>query len=178
VIIDEDGGWAAPILAEHLAHAGIGVTIVGPAASFAPNVTVYSRVAIESRLGALGVTVTPLRRVVRAERDALVLADTLTGRPHRLEGVTAVVRSRPREACAAVLDELRQVGFAGHVHLVGDAYAPRTALESVYEGHLAGLAIGVETSQRLSALPTYRPPLVLGGGEIADGGLAAPEGVS
>ena len=42
----------------------------------------------------------------------------------------------------------------------------------------SGLAIGVEASPSLLALPTYRPPLALGDGALVNGGVAAPEGAS
>jgi NADPH-dependent 2,4-dienoyl-CoA reductase/sulfur reductase-like enzyme len=58
----------------------------------------------------------------------------------RLEGVTAVVgtASRPRGSLEGLI---RHLGIPAEVHLVGDCRHPRSALEAVYDGAVAGHGI-------------------------------------
>jgi dimethylglycine catabolism A len=162
VIVDDEGGWPAATLAEHLARGGAAVTIVTSEASFAPNVTVYSRVALVRRLRDLGVAILPLRSPSEMVDSTLGLIDTISGAQTQIRGVSAIVRAGPPVAVDGLFDDLVKAGFAGLVHVVGDAYAPRTALEAVYEGHLAGVSIGCDEHPALHALPTYRRPQRVG----------------
>jgi len=161
LIVDEDGGWPTGTVAEHLGRRGIAVDIVTADASFLPNVTVYSRVALVDRLQRLPVGVRLLQQLVRMEDDEAVLRDRMTGASSRVAGVSSVVASLPSVANDRLARELVTSGFAGKVHIIGDAYAPRTALEAVYEGHVAAVSIGHEHDPTLQALPTYRPPISL-----------------
>jgi len=135
-IKDVDGGWPAAAVAEHLATLGKRVSIVSPLAGAAPGVTLYSRLALTTRFGQLGVQVRPLRRIIRAEGSELVLADVITGTEERLSGVTDVVSAGEQIADSALADELQAMGIAAQV--VGDAYAPRTALEAIFDGYRIG----------------------------------------
>lgn len=151
-VFDEVGDWAGAGLAEHLAAAGRRVFLITPIAGLAWNVTTYSRLALVDRLGRLGVRVLPLRRPVRGEPAGLVVADTLTGEQSLLPDVTAVVHAGPRTAVDGLHRELDQLSDSPPAVLVGDAYAPRSALEAVYEAQLA-----------VSGLLTGQAPLTAGG---------------
>lgn len=161
LLVDDDGGWPTGAIAEHLGRLGVTVDIVTPEASFLPNVTVYSRVALVDRLRRLPVSVRPLQRLLRMDGDTAVLMDSLSGVLSRINGVSAVVVALPPIADDRLARELADRGFAGKVHIVGDAYAPRTALEAVYEGQVAGLSVGHEDDPALRVFPTYRPPISL-----------------
>jgi 2,4-dienoyl-CoA reductase-like NADH-dependent reductase (Old Yellow Enzyme family)/threonine dehydrogenase-like Zn-dependent dehydrogenase len=161
LLIDHDGGWPTGTFAEHLGRHRIAVDVVTPDASFLPNVTVYSRVALVDRLRQLPVSARPLQRVVRVDGDVAVLEDCICGARSELRGVSAVVAATPPTAEDLLARELRSAGFHGKVHIVGDAYAPRTALEAVYEGHVAAMSIGHEDDPELRVFPTYRPPVSL-----------------
>jgi 2,4-dienoyl-CoA reductase-like NADH-dependent reductase (Old Yellow Enzyme family) len=161
LLIDHDGGWPTGTVAEHLGRNGVAVDIVTPDASFLPNVTVYSRVAIVDRLRQLPITVRPLQRVVRVNDGVATLEDCISGARSQLRGVSAVVTAVPSTADDVLARELRSAGFRGKAHIIGDAYAPRTALEAVYEGHVAAMSIGHEDDAALRVFPTYRPPVRL-----------------
>lgn len=137
VVVDELGDWPAWALAEHLATDGRDVHVVTSMASAAPNVTLYSRLALFERLGRLGVGVHLLRRVVRVEHGGLVLADVIGGGEERLAGARWAVRVDPPVADDALLVELREREPGLAVRAVGDAVAPRSALEAVFEARLA-----------------------------------------
>lgn len=136
-IFDELGDWAGAGLAEHLASAGRRVFLLTPIAGLAWNITTYSRLGLVHRLGQLGVRVLPLRRPVRGGASGLVIADTMTGDESLLPGVTAVVHAGPPAAADGLFRDLELIPGAPPAVLVGDAYAPRSALEAVFEAHLA-----------------------------------------
>lgn len=165
VVVDEDGTWAAAGTALHLAERGASVDLVTPVAGLAWNVSVYVRLSMTPLLGAAGVKVRPLRRLVRDGGDGnggeggggggWAVQDVLTGETEPLPGVTGVVHVGPRVVETSLADEL--AGAAVDVVVVGDAYAPRTAFEAVYEGQLAGVLAGGETPPLLTDpdLPPY-----------------------
>jgi hypothetical protein len=163
VIFDTDGGWAASGLAEHLAALGKQVTVVTPGPMFAPNVTVYSRVSLSERLAQLRVAVMVSMQIDSWDGQIVALTDTCTGESVELTAVSTLVQSGPQRAEVSLLDDLTACGFKGRVHLVGDGYAPRTALEAVYEGHVSGVSIGRDDEPALRMLPTFRPALRVAG---------------
>lgn len=156
VVFDERGDWQGAGLAEHLAGLGIRVELVSPVAGLAWNVTTYSRLALLPRLGRAGVRVHPLHRPVAWAYDRVELADVLTDEREILVAVTALVHAGPEVASDRLHRELseRSSGRAGapELFLVGDAYAPRSALEAVFEGHRAGACLDPDTAPDLSPL--------------------------
>jgi len=160
VILDEDGGWVTATLAEHLGRSGVKTDVITADASFAPNVTVYSRVALVDRMRGLPITIRPLQHLVEVNGPSVTLRDSVSGHLSHISGVSAVIASLPQVADSRLVRELADGGFRGKMHILGDAYAPRTALEAVYEGHVAGLSVGHEKDPALRVLPTYRMPLV------------------
>ncbi|MFJ6567724.1 FAD-dependent oxidoreductase [Streptomyces sp. NPDC091292] len=138
LVRDDQGSWAAASVAEHLARNGAQVHILSPTASFASKITTYSKLALASRLGELGIRSHLMREVAAAREHTVVLRDTLSGHTEELTGVTAVVDVGPPVADDGLYRALDARDDAPRVHVVGDANAPRTALEAVYEGRLAG----------------------------------------
>ncbi|MBA0050214.1 FAD-dependent oxidoreductase [Streptomyces sp. AJS327] len=141
VVRDDQGTWAAASVAESLARDGARVRVVSPTASFAAAITTYSRLALTDRLGRLGVAAHPMRDVAEARGGVggvVVLRDTLSSHTEELTGVTAVVDVGPPVADDALYRALDARDDAPRAHVAGDANAPRTALEAVYEGRLTG----------------------------------------
>ncbi|MEU5464208.1 FAD-dependent oxidoreductase [Streptomyces althioticus] len=138
LVRDDQGTWTAASLAEALAREGAQVHILSPTASFAAKITTYSKLALTKRLGELGIRAHVMRDVDGAEGTTLVLRDTLSGHTEELTGITAVVDVALPVADDGIYRELDAREGAPRVHVVGDANAPRTALEAVYEGRLAG----------------------------------------
>jgi len=161
VILDDLGTWEAAGLAQQLADDGVSVDLVSSGPGYAPKVTVYSRLALGERLGSSGVRVHTLLRPVRAEGADLVLAHSVGGAESTISDVDAIVHVRPAVARTALFDDLQASGWHGSLYLVGDAFAPRTAQEAVYEGRATGLVIGVDdlvTSAGIAARSPYRFP--------------------
>ena len=156
VVYDEDGNWAGAGTALHLAERGAKVDLAMPVAGLAWNVSVYVRLSLMPLLGKAGVRVRPLRRVV-LEGDEVVLEDVLTGEREELTGVTGRVHVGPRRADDGLGRAVLEAGLGIEVVVAGDAYAPRTSFEAVYEGQIAGVLAGGEQPPRLTddGLPPY-----------------------
>ncbi|TRW47590.1 FAD-dependent oxidoreductase [Georgenia yuyongxinii] len=142
VVVDELGVWEASGVALHLAARGVDVDYVTPLAGFAPRVTVYSRLALGDQLAAAGVAVHPMSSI--AVDDGLVTIVPAIGTDRIIrDGVTSIVQVRPRQARGALVEELLASTWQGELHLVGDAFAPRTSQEAIYEGRAVAHIIGV-----------------------------------
>ncbi|RKN12466.1 FAD-dependent oxidoreductase [Streptomyces radicis] len=138
LVRDDVGGWPAASLTERLARRGATVHLVTPLAGLFPRITTYSRLGLLQRLSELDVKVHLMRAVVDASGDRVTLRDTLAGDTEDLTGVTAVVDAGLPSADDRLYRALDGVRGAPPVHVVGDANSPRTALEAVYEGRMAG----------------------------------------
>ena len=85
-----------------------------------------------------------------------------TAAPRVLHDVDAVVHVRPFAARADLLDDLERAGFHGDVHLVGDAFAPRTVQEAVYEGRAVGTVVGASSPDAARRIRARSPYLLNG----------------
>jgi hypothetical protein len=74
----------------------------------------------------------------------VTLTDTLSGDTTDLEDVVLVVDIGLPAADDQLYRALDALDEGPRVHLVGDANAPRTATEAVYEGRIAGAFLGRE----------------------------------
>ncbi|MGD9988906.1 FAD-dependent oxidoreductase [Pseudonocardia sp.] len=141
VVLDDDGGWPAASLAERFARRGAEVHLVSPSAALSPKITTYSRLALVPRLAEAGVHVHLMCSPAGAGPDAVELVTSVGGDRIRVDKVTVVVDAGTGVADDALHRALDTAlaGRAGpRLHLAGDANSPRTALEAVYEGRLAG----------------------------------------
>jgi 2,4-dienoyl-CoA reductase-like NADH-dependent reductase (Old Yellow Enzyme family)/thioredoxin reductase len=155
VVMDDEGTWAAASITEHLARLGAQVHLVSPTPSLFARITTYSKLALTRRLGELGVRAHLMRTASAAGGSALVLTDTLSGATELLDGVTAVVDAGPPAADDRLYRETEARGQGPRIYVVGDANAPRTALEAVYEGRLAGAFLGqrdTEVAERVASV--------------------------
>ncbi|MDQ7905730.1 NAD(P)-binding protein [Phytohabitans sp. ZYX-F-186] len=142
VVTDDEGTWAAASVAEALARHGATVHLVSPTAAVSARITTYSRLALLKRFADLGVVVHPMRTVRAVDAATVALTGPLAGADIVLDGVTAVVDAGTAVADDELFRALDALPGGPEVHLVGDANAPRTALEAVYEGRLAGAFLG------------------------------------
>jgi hypothetical protein len=133
------------------------VKLVTPVAGLAWNLSLYVRLSLNALLGKARVDVRPLRQVHVDTANAVALEDVLTGSREPLSGVTGIVHVGPRVSVNDLEDELRRAGISVEIVVAGDAYAPRTALEAVFEGELAGVLAGGEATPVLTdpGLPPY-----------------------
>ncbi|MCL6650101.1 MAG: FAD-dependent oxidoreductase [Chloroflexi bacterium] len=138
-LFDLLGGWTSAAALETLAQAGARVTALVPTDAFLWGINAYSRMTTVDRLGKLGVQVRLLRRPVSYQEGSLTIQDVLTGTTEVLTGIDLVVACLPREADSVLAEALAEQ--VDCLSVVGDAQAPRTLLEAIYEGHAAGRSI-------------------------------------
>jgi hypothetical protein len=144
VIIDELGSWQAYGLAEALIASGAAVRLVTSQAALAWKVPMFSKFALYPRLKKAKAHTHLFRRVTGWSGDTLVLTDPFSGAEESIAGVTALVDVGAPLAEDALYRTLETPSGmpAFELRLVGDAYAPRSVMEAVYEGRVAGCTIG------------------------------------
>ncbi len=148
VVLDEEGGWTGASLAEAYAALGAEVHLVSPTAGLSHRITTYSRLALIPRLKALGVRAHLMRTAQITGAGRVTLTDTLSGDTNVLEGVAIVVDAGRPTARDDLYQALDAAPGGPRVHVVGDANSPRTALEAVYEGRIAGAFLdGLDTPE-------------------------------
>lgn len=143
ILEDSLGTWSVVSVAEWLADAGHTVTLLAPTGTPGWTIPIYSSFAMRARLKAKGVAIRALHTVTAFDGKTATLVDLSTDNRVSLGDLDAVVapaHSTPRDELLSSLE-----GAFGNRHVtvraVGDANAPRTALEAVYEGHHAALAL-------------------------------------
>jgi dimethylglycine catabolism A len=134
-IFDRTGEWAALTLAEFLADLGKRVTLFSPAAGIAWRTTIYSTLANLKRLRERKVRISTLRRVAAYDGATLIVEELSTGEMESHAGFTALIAAEHNFADQTLFRELHTLGIP--VRQIGDNLAPRTALEAVYQGHVA-----------------------------------------
>lgn len=137
-VFDRTGEWGTLSALEHFADLGKAVTLFVPAASYAWRTTVYSTLANSRRLRERKVRIATLRAVRSYDGATLEIEDLSTGHIERLTGFSALVAVDHNRTDQSLYLALRRAGTP--VMQVGDNNAPRTALEAVYQGHMAARA--------------------------------------
>jgi dimethylglycine catabolism A len=143
VVVDEDGTTTALALADLLLTRGCRVTLLTDRPALSWRVPVYSRPALLQRLTGRGFSAVLMRTPLRLDDGVLTYADPLSGENGELDNVSSVITIRQRSARTPLPHP------GGRV--VGDACAPRTALEAAFEGRLAGLAVADTPDVRAAA---------------------------
>jgi 2,4-dienoyl-CoA reductase-like NADH-dependent reductase (Old Yellow Enzyme family) len=132
VVFDWLAAWTGVGIAEKLALEGAHVRLAVNGVCAAASIQNYVRDAAIARLHKLGVETIPFMRLYGAEEGTVYMLHTASQEAVLLEEVDTLVLSmpnRPRDELASVAKSLG-IPF----HLVGDALAPRTAEEAVFEG--------------------------------------------
>lgn len=170
LVHDEEGFWQAAGLVGHLGSTGRSVVLATPMQTPAANIDTYTKLSLFHRFGTMDVTVMPMRRLARHERgQGAVLVDTLTKAEHVLD-VDDVVLVAPQVATDDLFRRLSAARPDLPIHLVGDAFAPRTTLEATFEGRAAGSLIGLHDVSDWDG-PPLRTPYV---GATYGGDLLGP----
>lgn len=137
VVADWRSDWIGPGIAEALVSQGCSVTLAVTAPMLGGQLPLYVRDDLAARLHGLGVTVTPYARLYGAAGGTVYLQHTSSGAAIEVEADTVVLCLGHR-----TVDELRaQITGLTQVVTIGDAMAPRTAEEAVYEGLRAASAL-------------------------------------
>ncbi|MGE0008369.1 MAG: FAD-dependent oxidoreductase [Parvibaculaceae bacterium] len=132
VIHDWLADWTGVGIAEKLATEGAAVQLAVNGVCPAAAIQNYVRDAAIARLHRLGVTMRPFTRLYGAEARTVYLVHTAAQDAIVIEDVDTLVvcaPNRPRDELAPVLS-----GLGIPFQVIGDALAPRTAEEAVFEG--------------------------------------------
>lgn len=138
LVADWRADWIGPGIAEALAQQGCAVQLALTAPMLAAQLPLYVRDDIAARLHGLGVTVTPYARLYGVAGGAVYLQHTASNAAIEVEADTVVLclGHSPVDGLRAAL-----VDLTIPVITIGDAMAPRTAEEAVFEGLKAALAV-------------------------------------
>lgn len=139
VIADWKADWIGLGLAEKLATSGADVTLAVNAAIAGESLQLYTRNHYVGRLHRLGVDIRTHLRLFGADEDTVYFQDVLTGEPVVIDCCETLVTALGHKSEDSLAHALADAPF--EVRVIGDALAPRTAEEAVYEGLEAGWSI-------------------------------------
>ncbi|MGB3537074.1 MAG: FAD-dependent oxidoreductase [Mesorhizobium sp.] len=139
VIADWRADWIGMGLAEKLARDGCRVRLCVDGVAAGETIQSYVRDAMVAKLHKLGVEIVPYARLYGADGTTVYMEHGASGEPMIFEDIDTLVLSQGHDRVAELEAELE--GYAGEVHVIGDALTPRTAEEAVLEGLKVGLAI-------------------------------------
>ena len=141
VIYDDDHYYMGSVIAEKLAAAGAGVTLVTPAADVSAwTHNTLEQVHIERRLRKLGVILLEKHKLDHAGHGQIALRHTGSDEPRTVAAET-VVMVTARRPCDSLYLELeaepdkREAAGIRALSRIGDCLAPGTIAAAVYEGH-------------------------------------------
>jgi len=130
VIEDDAGSWATLSAAETLAAAGASVTVVSRPDSPLWDVSLYSRMTALQRLGEAGVAMRP-GLIITDRSPAYVHARAKYSKDLVTLPFDRLVHSGRGSGAFALQSTLEAAGV--RVHPIGDANAPRTLFEAMYD---------------------------------------------
>lgn len=140
VLFDHDQSPPVYAAAELLAARYARVVVVTPATQIARHVPYVSAIGVHRRLFAAGVEIVIGCRPVAWTDGRLVLENLFTGAETAIADVACALYATPRRANDALAAPLAEAGIA--LHLIGDAYAPRTLHAAMLEARRAAEKIG------------------------------------
>jgi 2,4-dienoyl-CoA reductase-like NADH-dependent reductase (Old Yellow Enzyme family) len=142
-IEDNQGSWAVASFVEYIAGTGRAVTLYVPTGLIAANVPIYSGYGWRKRVADLGIQVKALVSIHGLSDSRLQVRDVWSGAINDggpCDSVVAPTQGTSSKALYSAIAAARANDICKIV-TIGDALAPRTALEAVFEGHRAGRAI-------------------------------------
>lgn len=132
VVVDSgEADWKCLTTAEHLLARGNEVWLVTPVTAGA-EMDAFSRPPIMRRLMTGGLHLLEHHRLTEIGGDTVTASDVWSGRDFVLGDVTHVVTAWYGVARDELAAPLRAAGYA--VHVVGDALAPRRAIDAIWDG--------------------------------------------
>ena len=132
VIADWRCDWVGLGLAEMLAAGGCRVRLCVNGQVAGETLQLYTRNHYLARLHKLGVEIRTHLRLYGVDADAAYFQDTLTDEAVVLEDCDTLALALGHSACRELEGALSNYG--GELYTIGDALAPRSAEEAVFEG--------------------------------------------
>lgn len=132
LVTDWKGEWIGLGIALRLAEKKVPVTLATAANFAGAGIQQYTKTLLVSQALRSGITFVNDARLVGVDGDTGYLQSTLCEIVHEVDGVAATIVSGAPRSVVPDLD------FGDReVHVIGDALAPRTVEEAVYEGLIA-----------------------------------------
>jgi 2,4-dienoyl-CoA reductase-like NADH-dependent reductase (Old Yellow Enzyme family) len=132
LIIDWRADWIGIGIAEHLAQQGRTVRLAVSGIAAGETLPLYVRDHSAAGLHKLGVKVLPYMRLYGSDSDSVYLQHVSSGEAVVIDKVDTLVLCTGHTPVDDLSDSLE--GMDVETHVIGDAAAPRTAEEAVYEG--------------------------------------------
>ena len=141
LILDDTGTYLPLGLAELLGNGGVEVEVLSRFPVIGDQVAGTQDLPwLLPRLGALDVRLSPNHFIEAIHGRRVEVYETLTRRSREVEAVDTVVLSMLRSPDDALFRALRDDGTIP-THCIGDAVAPRSVAEAIYEGEKLGRAL-------------------------------------
>ena len=141
IVLDEEGMHAAAGVAEFAASAGADVALVTrafvPFGTLAPSI---QNGAVSARLRENAVSIRTGMYIREIGERRVTLFNVVTEEEEVVDGVDHVVLATMRKPQDELFDAL--TGLVPYAYLIGDALAPRSLREAIYEGHRFARVIG------------------------------------
>lgn len=137
VVYDWLADWIGAGIAEKLAGEGCHVTLAVNGVCAAANIQNYVRDAAIARLHKLGVETLPFMRLYGTDNGTVYFLHTASHESVVLDGVDTLVVASPNRPTDELAAAARALGL--DTYLIGDALAPRTAEEAVFDGLSAAM---------------------------------------
>jgi pyruvate/2-oxoglutarate dehydrogenase complex dihydrolipoamide dehydrogenase (E3) component len=132
VVIDWRADWIGIGIAEHLAQQGRSVRLAVTGIAAGETLPFYVRDHAAASLHKLGVRVLTYMRLYGSDADSVYLQHVASGEAVVIDKVDTLVLCSGHMPVDELSDALEALDIETHV--IGDAAAPRTAEEAVYEG--------------------------------------------
>ena len=141
LILDDTGTYLPLGLAELLGNGGVEVEVLSRFPVIGDQIAGTQDLPwLLPRLGALDVRLSPNHFIEAIHGRRVEVYETLTRRSREVEAVDTVVLSMLRSPDDALFRALRDDGTIP-THCIGDAVAPRSVAEAIYEGEKLGRAL-------------------------------------
>jgi 2,4-dienoyl-CoA reductase-like NADH-dependent reductase (Old Yellow Enzyme family)/thioredoxin reductase len=132
VVVDWRADWIGIGIAEHLAQQGRSVRLAVSGIAVGETLPFYVRDQAAASLHKLGVKVLAYMRLYGSDADSVYLQHQSSGEAVVIDKVDTLVLCTGHSPVDELSDALQDLDI--EIHVIGDAAAPRTAEEAVYEG--------------------------------------------
>jgi 2,4-dienoyl-CoA reductase-like NADH-dependent reductase (Old Yellow Enzyme family) len=132
VVVDWRADWIGIGIAEHLAQQGRSVRLAVSGIAAGETLPFYVRDQAAGSLHKLGIKVLTYMRLYGSDTDSVYLQHQSSGEAVVIDKVDTLVLCTGHSPVDELSDALQ--GLDMQIHVIGDAAAPRTAEEAVYEG--------------------------------------------
>jgi pyruvate/2-oxoglutarate dehydrogenase complex dihydrolipoamide dehydrogenase (E3) component len=139
VVIDWRADWIGMGIAERLAQSGRSVRLAVSGVAAGESLPLYVRDAGVAALHKLGVTILPYMRLYGSDADSVYLQHIASGEAVVIDSVDTLALCTGHTSVTELADAIEDLSV--EMHIIGDAAAPRTAEEAVYEGLRIGAAL-------------------------------------